>query len=170
MSDWSSAPNVWSAPTPTNPWDALSQDEVLLKWDDLKKDLAKVKADEMEMRKYVVKRGFPQAEEGTNTLELGNGYSLKAVITFNYKLIGTNEQIEEALDRISLICNEGSFIANKLITWTPNFHKSEYKDLQDAAKAGSQFATQIITEINKVLQIDDAAPKLEIKEPSKRKK
>lgn len=151
-------------------WDALSQDEVLALWEGLKTQLSEVKTKEMELRKYVVKRAFPAPTEGTNKVKLGGGYELKAGIKFDYKLIGTNEQIEECLDRIALIGNEGAFIGSRLVTWSADFHKTEYTSLLEASKAGSKFATEIVTEINKVLQIDDAAPTLAIVEPRKGKK
>src|ERR1700733_10667740 len=67
---------------PVNPWDALNQDQLLMLWDGKKKALFDVKKAEMELRKYIVSRAFPSATEGTNTLELGNGYSLKAGVKF----------------------------------------------------------------------------------------
>ncbi len=73
-----------SNPTPSNPWDNWSQDECLMYRQKLKEALATAKNDEMEFRKYIVNRAFRiQKEEGTNTLELGNGYELKAVVKYN---------------------------------------------------------------------------------------
>ena len=77
--------NAWPT-TNTNPWDNKSQDEVLMEWERRKKALETAKADEMDFRKYVVSRAFPNKSEGTNTIELGNDYKLKAQIKFNYIL------------------------------------------------------------------------------------
>lgn len=160
---------IVDADNPMAKYDAMDQDQVLLVWDDLKKKLTAIKADEMTMRKYVVKRAFPNANEGTNKVPLGNGYELKAGVKFNYKISGTNDEVEAALDAIALKGNEGSFIASQIITWSAEFHESKYKELVEADEAGSIFAKEMLKEINKILTITDAAPTLEIKEPKKKK-
>jgi hypothetical protein len=156
-------------PTLPNPWDTWTQDQVLMHWQKLKDDLVQFKADEMEFRKYVVSRAFPDAKEGTNTLELGGGYELKAQVKYNYKL-ADNDTVEAGLARIAKIGNEGSFIADRLVSWTPNFLKSEYNNVLAAADSGSGEARAIMKEINTFLTIDDAAPVVDIKEPKKGKK
>lgn len=167
--------NSWGAasasinPTPANPWDAKSQDEVLMHWQELKDQLAKIKDEELEFRKYIVSRAFPQKEEGTNTLELGNGYELKAVVKFNYKL-ADNDIVEAGLSRIAKIGNEGAFIADRLVSWHPNFLVSEFRTLQENADKGSGEARAILKEVESFLTITDAAPTLNIKEPKKVKK
>lgn len=149
-----------------NPLDSLNQDQLLLLWQEKKDDVAKAKAAEMELRKYIVSRAFPDAKEGTNTAELGNGYELKAVVKFNYKL-ADNDTVENGLDAIAAIGNEGTFIADRLVGWTPAFHLTEYRKLQEEAEKGSGEARAILQEITKFLTIEDAAPTLAIKEPKK---
>lgn len=134
----------------------------------LQDDLAILKAKEMDLRKYIVSRAFPQKEEGTNTKELGNGYELKAVIKYNYKL-SDNDVVEKTLQEIAAIGNEGSFIADRLVGWTPNFYKTEYNKLQDDAAAGNENAKKILKLCEKMLTITDAAPTLTIKEPKVKK-
>ena len=153
---------------PINPLDALSQDELLLKWDALKADLAKAKEAEMEMRKYIVSRAFPDKHEGTNILELGNGYELKAGIKFNYSL-ADNKTVENCLDRIALIGNQGSFIAERLVSWKPSFLLTEYRNLQEQEKDGDSTAKAVLTIVHEMLTIKDAAPSL-IKAPKGKKK
>ena len=98
-SSWSTvAPAQPTAPV--NPWDALSQNELLVKHQKLQDDLATLKANEMELRKYIVNRAFPNKHEGTNTLELGGGYELKAAVKFNYKL-ADNDTVEKGLNKIA---------------------------------------------------------------------
>ena len=156
-------------PTPSNPWDAWSQDRVLLHWKALKDSLAQIKSDEMEFRKYVVSRAFPDAHEGTNTLELGNGWELKAQIKYNYKLLD-NDTVEKGLDAIAKIGNSGSFIADRLVHWTPAFQKSEYNNILEDAEKGSGEARAIIKELNNFLVIEDAAPTVDLKENKKKGK
>src|SRR5882672_4797002 len=77
----------------SNPLDLLSQDELLVKHMSLKQAVEQAKEAEMELRKYIVNRAFPAKTEGVNTLELGNGYQLKAKVTFHYNL-ADNETVE----------------------------------------------------------------------------
>lgn len=159
-------------PTTTNPWDAKSQDDVLLEWDRLKKLVNSTKELELKFRKYVVDRAFPDKHEGMNNLDLGNGYTLKAGIKFNYKL-AENDKVEKTLDVIAKIGNQGSFIADRLVSWTPNFLLTEYRKLQEEATNSDPMinepAKAILKEIDGMLTIDDAAPSLEIKEPKVKK-
>lgn len=174
--NWS---NEWATPTAIapvseppkqfNPWDHMTQDELLVRHQQLKDALDKAKADEMELRKYIVNRAFPNKVEGTNTLELGNGYELKAGIKFNYKLLD-NKVVDDCLDRISKIGNQGSFVAERLVSWTPNFLLTEYRELQEHAKEGHLEAQTILKITNEMLDITDAAPTLTIKEPKGKKK
>jgi len=165
--NWGNSQTALSDPN-VDPRDALSQDDVLMKHDDIKKKLAALKEEEMEWRKYIVKRAFPNAHEGMNTLELGGGYQLKAGVKFNYNL-KDNDTVEAGLDRIAAIGNEGQFIAERLVSWTPNFLLTEYRALQEQSEKGSQAAKAILKEVETFLIIDDAAPTLAIKEPKAKK-
>lgn len=153
-------------PTPTDPRDSWNEDKCIQEWQKLQTALSSAKEAEMEMRKYVVKRAFPKPDEGINNKDLGNGYKLKAGIKFNYKLDNDNDKIWNALDTIAKIGNEGSFIAERLISWTPNFLLTEYRALQEN---NTEQSKQILNIINSVLTITDAAPTLEVKEPKVKK-
>ncbi len=150
-----------------NPLDNLTQDELLMRWQELKNDVEKAKAVEIEMRKYIVSRAFPDKHEGTNTQELGNGYQLKAVVKYNYNLDPDLDRVEAVLDRIASMGNEGSFVAERLVKWSASFLLTEYRELQKDDATEIQKA--IKKEIDSVLTITDAAPTLEIKEPKKKK-
>lgn len=162
MSEWST---TWNNPTPADPRDTMDRDQLLMEWMKLKEALALAKELEMDMRKYVTKRAFPEPVEGVNTQELGNGYQLKAKVKYNYKLDSDNNKIWDCLDRISKIGNEGPFIAERLVSWTPSFLLTEYRTLQES---DSETAKSILKEIETVLVITDAAPELKIKEPKKK--
>lgn len=148
-----------------DPRDLLTQDQVLFTWQQLKEQLAKAKEAELEYRKYVVKRAFPQATEGTNTVELNNGYALKAVVKHNYKLLN-NEVVENCLDRIAKIGNQGSFIADRLVSWSPSFLLTEYRALQ---KEDTEETKEILKICHEMLIIDEAAPTVDIKAPKGKK-
>lgn len=160
--------DAWQNPKPNDPRDALSNDEVLLKWKEIKDRLAALKEEELEFRKYVVTREFPKPEEGTNTKELGGGYKLKAVVKFNYRL-PENDKVEAGLEKLSKLGNDGPFIADRLVSWTPNFLLTEYRQLQEDASKGSKFATDALAVIHEFLVITEAAPTVDIVEPKVKK-
>lgn len=150
-------------PTPSNPWDKLTNDECLLEWQKKKDAIETAKAEEMEFRKYIVKREFPKANEGMNTKKLGAGYQLKAAVKFNYNL-ADNDTVEATLERLSNLGNAGSAIADRLVSWKPNFLLTEYRQLCEDKDKGSKFAVDALNIISEMLTIVEAAPTLEIKE------
>lgn len=156
-------------PTPSNPWDAMNKDGLLLLWDETKKAIEEAKANEMELRKYIVNREFPKKQEGTQRKELGNGYELKAVVKYNYNL-ADNDTVEKCLDHISALGNEGAFIADRLVSWKPNFLKTEYNDLLERKSKGDERAMKILDIVSDMLTITEGAPTLDIVEPKKAKK
>lgn len=162
-------PDEWNNPTPADPRDLLDRDTVLLSWQQAKDVLEAAKVTEMDWRKYVVKRAFPNPTEGTNTVELGNDYKLKAVIKYNYKLDADNEKIERGLDQIRATGNQGQFIADRLVSWTPNFLVTEYRNLQAQADDGSEEAKKMLNIVNSFLTIDEGAPTVKITEPKGKK-
>lgn len=167
QNSWDSNPTP-SAPSTANHWDSLSQDQLLMLHKEKQAALAAMKQEEMELRKYIVNRAFPKKEEGTNTIELGNGYELKAVVKYNYKL-ADNKLVEDGLEKIAKLGNEGAFIADRLIGWTPNFYVSEYREIQKSADEGNPTSKEMLKVIDSFLTIDEAAPTLTIKEPKKKK-
>lgn len=144
--------------------DELSRDEVLQLWRSTKEMLETAKQAEMEMRKYVVSRAFPKPEEGVNTLDLGNGYKLKAGVKFNYNLKEISI-VKEVLGRIAQVGNQGAFIAERLVKWEASFLLTEFRKLESDAEAGSEEAKVILKEVHNMLNIVPAAPTLEIKAP-----
>lgn len=151
-----------------SPYDAMTQDQVLMEWKKLKEDVASAQEKEREMRAYIVKRAFPNGKEGMNTAELGNGYQLKAGIKLNYNLDPDLDKVENALDQIEKIGNEGSFIAERLVSWKASFLVSEYRKLCEFDASENQKKIKSI--IDGVLTITEGSPTLEIKEPKKAKK
>lgn len=152
---------------------SVSPDGILMLWQKTQNILKLAKEDEMEIRKTAVKVWVPKPNEGMNTVDLGNGYKLKAGVSFNYNLDPDNTKVEAALDKITALGNEGPFIAERLVKWTPSFLLTEYRLLQDDVEnkesSRHSFASQVIKILQDILTITDAAPKLEIKEPKKPK-
>lgn len=140
----------------------LTQDQLLVQWQEIKNKIDHYKSAEMELRKYIVSRAFPDKHEGTNTQELGNGYQLKAAVKYNYTLDNDNKKVQSALDKISQIGNAGGVIADRLVNWKPSLSLSEYRELQDDDSPNGKLILKVI---NEVLVIKEATPTLEIKEP-----
>jgi len=165
--------NVARQPSPFPEWDVKSQTKVLAEWERLKKLIEETKELELSFRKYVVDRAFPDKHEGTNTIPLNNGYSLKAKVNYNYNL-ADNDTVEKALDRIAKIGNNGPFIADRLVSWKPNFLLTEYRQLVEDSEHSEPMiadpAKAILKEVTTMLTITEAAPGLEIKEPKGKKK
>ncbi len=161
---------VWpSDPKPSNPWDALNEDQLLMAHMELKKAIETAKEQELELRKYIVDRAFPAKTEGMNNKDLGNGYTLKAGVKFNYNL-ADNDTVEATLEKLSNMGAAGSAIADRLVSWKPNFLLTEYRQLCEDKEKGSQFAQTALSVINEMLTITEGAPTLEVKEPRSKEK
>ena len=151
----------------------LNKDGMLMLQQKAKDNLSFWKETEMEYRKICV--GFlvpePQKHEGMNTVPLGNGFEAKVQVKLNYKLDSDNDKIWDGLDKIKLLDNEGKgkFVADRLVSWTPNFLLTEYRQLQEDAEKGDRFAKEALKVIESFLTITEGAPTLEIKEPKKKK-
>lgn len=166
MSNWT---NDWAASIEANPLDAMTRDQVLMTWEHAKKTLDDAKEREMTLRKYVVAKAFTTPTEGTNTLDIGNDFKLKAVINYNYNL-ADNDTVEKTLEKIAKVGNDGPFIADRLVKWEATFLLTEYRKLQEGAENNSPEAIKILKLCNEMLTITDKAPTLEIKEPKAKKK
>ncbi len=166
---WPNAPVATPWPsTPSNPLDAMSEDQLLMLWDENKKAIEIAKEAEMELRKYIVGRAFPKKQEGMNTKELGNGYTLKAAVKYNYNL-ADNDIVEGCLNKIAALGNSGAFIADRLVSWKPSFLLTEYRQLCEDKDKGDKVAESILNIVTEMLTITEAAPSLEIKEPKAKK-
>lgn len=125
--------------------------------------LEAAKNSEMEARLMVGNYAFPVAgrKEGVNNLELSDGRVVKLGHKVNYKLSGDNEAVEKAEDAIDAIGNEGSFLRERIITWEAKFSKSEYNKLDTSNPTHAK----VKAEIDKVLEVSNGTPSLEVKEP-----
>lgn len=156
-------------PTPSSIYDGLTEDQLLMAWADIKKAIEVAKAQEMEVRKYIVNRVFPKKEEGMNIKPLGNGYELKAAVKFNYNL-ADNDTVENCLAKVASLGNQGPFIADRLVSWKPSFLLTEYRQLVEDKEKGDKFAIECLKAIEPMLTISEGAPELTIKEPKVKKK
>lgn len=141
----------------------LAKRDVLLKTRDDAKDVAaKAKESEMEARKAVQAFAFGKAvKEGMNNQPLANGFELKFGNKLNYGFKASNEQIDKAEDAAAQAGNRGSFLFERIVTWKPEFSKTEYNKL-DITDPTDKKIKELIDEL---LDIKQATGSLEIKAP-----
>jgi len=71
---------------------------------------------------------FADANVGTNRVELGNGWKLKASITERFILDKDTDNVREGLAELE------EHIYDKLVSWKPSISKTAYELLSDADK------------------------------------
>lgn len=138
------------------------RDQLILQWQASKNALEVAKQDEIKLRQEVVHFTFdPTKVKGTENVELGNGYKLKAVKKLNFGWIKrddgkTNKDaIEDALVKIEERSPAGALIAERLVKWTPELSQTEYNLLSAEDK----------TAIDAVIVTTEGTPSLELVEP-----
>lgn len=145
-----------------------TNDGILMLWAKVKQSLAAIKEDEMSLRKITVKLFVPNPNEGTNNIDLGSGYSLKAGISFDYSLDTNIEKVSEVQDKIATIGNQGPEIAAKIFKWTADLVLSEYRALEQFAP-NFEDVEQIKRLVDSVLVKKEKAPTLDLKPPKEKK-
>lgn len=96
---------------------------------------------------------FPDARVGTNRVELGRGWKLKAAITETFTLDKDTDKVKEVLAELE------DHIADKLVKWKPTISKTAYEMLSDHDK----------NLVNKVLTTRENKPTFTIEEPKEEK-
>jgi hypothetical protein len=125
------------------------QNELIYDWYDAKEAAEAAKSTielEQNLRKKVVEELFKNAPEGTQKLELGNGYTLKASIKLDRKLD------EAALSAVSEELRKTGFNPEMLIEYKPSLKTKIYREL-------SVEQTKIF---DKALIVKPASPTLEL--------
>ena len=139
--------------------ETANRDAKILAWEAAVKALAAAKDAEAALRKEVLAEAFafdPEAlREGTENVELGAGYKLKAVFKISRNLNNENEAVDKVLSKIEKTGPEGAFIAERLVKWKPELSVSEYKKLPEKFK---KLFDEVVTS-------KEAMPSLELVEP-----
>lgn len=149
----------------------LDKDGLLMMHKEAQEKLAYWKAEEMDLRKIVASVLVPAKTEGTVNVPLGGDWNAKVVHKYNYNLNPDNKLVWAALDKIAKLGNEGPFIAERLVSWTPNFLKTEYTTVKEEAEGGNQNAKAILAVIEgEMLTITEAAPTVEVAEKKGKRK
>lgn len=118
----------------------LDQFAILKAWSDANDELQAVKYRETQLRMMAFQRNVPDPKEGTNTLEIGSGFVLKAEYKYNYNLskvlkndakevIGVLDDSLDVYERET----EDKSAAERLVKWSPEISVTEYKRMKDNA-------------------------------------
>lgn len=124
-------------------WEALSRIQGSLKM---------VTEPEMTARKDCMAAAFANPKEGTNTLELGNGWKLKGVRKIDRKLN------EDALPVVKEALAKSGVLVDRLIEYKPSLSITEYREL----------TAEQVAILNEALTEKDGAPSLELVPPKAR--
>jgi ADP-dependent phosphofructokinase/glucokinase len=100
------------------------QNTKLEQWYEFKSSLDFLRAEESKLRDELVAELFTTIKDaGSETIEIANGYRLKATKKLDYKLNNKDGQVEAL---IAIIDNE---LAKTLVHWTPELSITSYKNL-----------------------------------------
>lgn len=123
--------------------------EDIILWNKMKQELSDLKDAEMALRKRIYRAKVMAPHEGTNTVLLPNGWSLKANRVIDRKVdIGAARVLSEADGPFV----KASIVADTLIKWEPKLDIKPYKALiPEARKVFDQ-----------CLIIKDGSPSLEL--------
>lgn len=126
--------------------------EDMAEWYRLQEQLKKLKAAEMLLRLKIFKFCFPAPKEGTNDLEMGDGYVLKGKHTIN------REVDQGAFQVLRKNFEEAGIHPDALVQYKPSLVKREYNTLTDEQR-------QLF---DQALIVKPGSPALEIVLPKKR--
>lgn len=170
MTDWGTQP----AQPPQVPQMSVEERNALIKsWLVAKTDRKTIENREVELRGQVSNVLFPTPKKGTQRFQLGDGYAVKLVYKLNFKLgdaeatnaagdkIPVNVQVENLMDEIEKLGNEGAFLVDRLIKTKHELSESEYAKLDESNPTHKAIKAMI----DKLLTITPATPALEFEEP-----
>lgn len=133
-------------------------DNVMVEWQKAKAELDACKEREVALRRAVFEVKFPTKQEGTQRVDLGNGYKLKAVYPMTYNC-GTKPddlaKVTNGLNELAAMGEEAKFIAQRVVKWMPEISITEYRQLKPEYKMV----------VDKFVTIKPGSPQLEIEEP-----
>ncbi len=134
-------------------------EKLLARQTSIKEQIRELQAQEKELRTQILKDSFNfegDDREGTENIELGNGYKLKGVFKLTRKL--DKKETPEVLNAMRSMSPEGAFIADRIVTWEPKLNKKEYDSLNPQFKGM----------VDSVLTTTAGLPSLSIVEPPKK--
>jgi hypothetical protein len=139
----------------------------LAQWQQAQRQLDEVKAAEFALRnEIIIKAGFDPAKlDGTESLDIGQGWKLKAKKNLSYKLTNKEGETVALQTAIGTIANRPE-IATNLVRWEPVLAEKLYKD--EFLPLLAQFP-QLAEIVAKALTVKPGAPQLELVPPEPEK-
>lgn len=123
----------------------------LMSWYEIKQKLDKLKYEESVLRKKLFSDFFVNPKEGTNKMQLEDGYVLNAQHVINRKID------EAALDSLKPALEAEGIVVDNVVRWKPEVNIGVYRKLSDEDR--KKFDT--------VLIITDGSPQMSIVKPKK---
>lgn len=148
-------------PQATTETPQLSQeqkDKLLADWKEAKATVARWKEYEQELRAYIVNNGGffdPNKEKGTENVDLGNGYKLKAKKSISYKVENKKGEAIQMVQRLASLGEASAVKASELFRFDAELRTSIYKTLNETEKAL----------VDTILTTKAGMPTLELVEP-----
>lgn len=127
--------------------EGLSSDQKIMKWNETQAQMKKLVDLERRMRAEVIETCFADPKKGTNTLELGGGWKLKAIL-------GTEDKLDVNLYELISTKLSAETIAS-CVKFTPSLIAAGYKSLNEAEK----------TILNEAVVTKPKSPSLELVAP-----
>lgn len=134
-----------------NPLNDPASMKLLADWQKKEKELAKVRDEEMALRRQITEVFFPTPKEGTNSFKLNAGYRLK----LNYSI--SRRPDRALLDQFRDTFEGAGINLDELIRNTPELRTGAYKALTDDQRKL----------FDQVLTIRPSAPSLDIELPKR---
>lgn len=107
-----------------------AQYAMLMQWRKIQSDIEQLQTEELELRNKLITSGLFYAldkkREGTETIQLGAGWTLKAEKIQYYNLTNSNKQTELALGYVAYT---DPVTAAALVSWKPNLARGVFKKL-----------------------------------------
>lgn len=122
------------------------QYQAMIEWRKLQGEIEQLQAAELVLRNRLIASGLFHAldkkSEGTQTIQLGKGWTLAATKVRYYNLTNTNKETELALGYVAY---SDYAIACSLVNWKPTLVKGMFKKLPDEMKEYFRDALTITT-------------------------
>lgn len=150
---------------------AIEMSAKLTEWKKVKVELNAAKAKEAELRKDLVLALFnTNVDDGTETLNIGNGWKLKAIKSLDYKAENDNVALD-ALEDLMCRFPGGGQMFEELIRFKPEVSVTAYKTalsiwLNTLEASTRMFVSAAITD---VITIKPASTQLELVDPNVKK-
>jgi hypothetical protein len=142
----------------------LSRDEQILLWDRLRQVTKQLGDIESDLRKKIIADNFDSERvDGTETVQLGAGWSLKATKSQTYKVTGKNDDV------MSVECELPNWL-EELFRWKSEISISKYKQLVSTVNGNpdDQQSAELLKKIDSLIEVKPGSPQLVLQPPKEK--